>query len=574
MKKILSTGCALLLFFGIAISPFQNTPVSEAADAAPAKVEGLAVLPDDAKAVLLWDSLSLPDGSKVKDYTVFWGTKSVKEGLAKEYEHTKTVTGATIDEAGIVKYTVPELQNGTKYFFAVKPVSDKITATYSTEVLGTPSQDTSTLPPYVKDAEVLTKNLVKLTMSKKVVLPTEAPAMSFTITEKADEKKILEVKNVSFKTNYFLIKNAKDPKNPPKDGLVTAEDILYIETADQEKDKDYILTVSATIKDEATHPVSSGATDSDVFKGTDAKEIPATETAITATPSASATPSAAATATKTPDETKAVAIGKTSEALEFLAGKVKVSFSENSAAGVLSVGAEKDILVKALTADTSKKFLESGYHISFGDQVKRTLAAKIIVSYTDEELKARTIDEKKLVLFTSEDGVKWEEKAGVVDETKNTITVDTTHFSYWVVGESQGALHGAAPDKTPPENVTELVATFKAQVSDFLVTLTWKNSLNKAGDLASQLLYVSTDKGVTWSPSSDLGKDEHTATFTGRPDTEYTFKVTTKDTAGNESTGAIASVRLPALPTTGAPIFIALGMAFMGSGFMSLRRKK
>ncbi len=588
MKKILSTGCALFLFLGIINPLFSFHIVSEAAETAtaPLRVEGLSVIPDDGKAVLLWDTLSLPSGTKVKDYTVFWGTKSVSEGLSKEYENTKPASDASVDSLGIVKYTVTGLKNGTKYFFAVKPIAEGVTATYSREVFGTPTQDVSALPPYVKDVEPLTKNLLKLTMSKKVVLPTEAPEVSFTITEKGDDKKIVEVKKVSLKTNYFLTKDAKAGEDV-KSKEIKSEEFLYIETPDQVKGKEYLLTVSATIKDEANQPVSSGATDSDYFTAVDTTEIPATERESTNPPaSPSATPTTSTSASPSPSatplpnvlyESKGVPEGKTKEALVFSDGNVKVSFLSNSLSGVLLLREEKEEFAKAFASDKNKKFVEKGYIIAFEDQEKRTFSAEVTFSYTDEELSSKKIDEKKLVVLTSEDGKKWEEKIGKVDESKNSITISTSQFSYWTLAESQNeALHSAAEvkDTTPPEDVTELVATFKAQITDFLVTLSWKKSLNTAGDIMTQLLYVSKDKGKTWETPSDIGKDKNTTSVKGLPDTEYTFKITTKDKQGNESTGAISSLRLPALPATGAPLFIALGIALMGAGILKTRRKK
>lgn len=128
-------------------------------------------------------------------------------------------------------------------------------------------------------------------------------------------------------------------------------------------------------------------------------------------------------------------------------------------------------------------------------------------------------------------------------------------------------------DVTPPADITGLVITFKAKASDFLISLSWKLSADAANELVEQIVYHSLDKGATWDAGKALGKDVATYETAGAPETEHTFKITTRDQAGNESVGVIQSVRLPALPSTGPVALIAVGAGFLLAGASRLRKK-
>jgi len=169
----------------------------------------------------------------------------------------------------------------------------------------------------------------------------------------------------------------------------------------------------------------------------------------------------------------------------------------------------------------------------------------------------------------------FETSEDVTEETESPEgTIDTN--SQENESEEEGIIitNDVAPedevDVTPPEDVTNLVATFSARVKDYLVTLKWNPSNNTAGDLEDQLLYRSTDKGNQWGKSVSLGKSASKTSMPEQPETEITYKLTTKDTAGNESVGVIRSLSLPALPETGPGVLIALGIALVGAG---VRRK-
>ncbi len=123
-------------------------------------------------------------------------------------------------------------------------------------------------------------------------------------------------------------------------------------------------------------------------------------------------------------------------------------------------------------------------------------------------------------------------------------------------------LAGCKPDKTAPEDVTNLEAT----TGDGQVGLTWDASANTAGDLAGYKLYKD---GVS---IADLGATATGYTATGLTNgTSYAFKVTAFDAKPNESAGA--TVNAYANPPLGSESFAAdSGMADGGVGVGGTQR--
>ncbi|MBU0577736.1 fibronectin type III domain-containing protein [Patescibacteria group bacterium] len=155
------------------------------------------------------------------------------------------------------------------------------------------------------------------------------------------------------------------------------------------------------------------------------------------------------------------------------------------------------------------------------------------------------------------DGAEGEgEEEPVVDSEPTEPVVDDT---------------GETEDTTPPEDITDFVLSYIEQVETFMIAMNWTASINSAKDLVDQILYQSLDLGNTYDSGTSLGT---TATSHEISDleggVEYTFKITTKDSAGNESVGAVQSIRLP---QTG----IGIGLLLLGSVAAAggiLRRKQ
>jgi len=130
-----------------------------------------------------------------------------------------------------------------------------------------------------------------------------------------------------------------------------------------------------------------------------------------------------------------------------------------------------------------------------------------------------------------------------------TATGLTTGSDYWfaVVPVDAGgnaetaviAVKAVPSDGLPPEEVTALAAWAGYTAGDGnIISLSWTASKNSANDLNDQILYVDDGKG--YGSGSSLGKTALSHTVKGLVDaTLYKLKITTKDSGGHESAGAV-----------------------------------
>ncbi|MGA1867827.1 MAG: fibronectin type III domain-containing protein [bacterium] len=91
-------------------------------------------------------------------------------------------------------------------------------------------------------------------------------------------------------------------------------------------------------------------------------------------------------------------------------------------------------------------------------------------------------------------------------------------------------------DLTPPEEVQAL----SAQRGDTKISLSWNASQDTDADLEKQLLYIDDGNGYGQGIVLDKTSTSYTATDLENGHT-YTFKITTQDSLGNESTGVTVS---------------------------------
>lgn len=148
----------------------------------------------------------------------------------------------------------------------------------------------------------------------------------------------------------------------------------------------------------------------------------------------------------------------------------------------------------------------------------------------------------------------------------NTLTNSSSTGSTTSTGETATT----SLDLTAPEEITNFNITEKLlELNEYLVNLSWTKSLNTAGDLIDQILYKSLNRGSSYDTGVSLGMDANSYETRLEGGKEYTFKITTKDRSGNESTGVIKSIRLP---QTGPGL--ALLIAISGLGASQILRKK
>lgn len=135
-----------------------------------------------------------------------------------------------------------------------------------------------------------------------------------------------------------------------------------------------------------------------------------------------------------------------------------------------------------------------------------------------------------------------------------------------------GSIAVVTEDTTAPEEITDLMISQKLiELNEYLVTLTWSPSINSAEDLVDQILYKSLNRGESYDKGISLGPNATKYETSLEGGKEYTFKITTKDTSGNESTGVIKSIRLP---QTGPALGLFLTASMLGAGRILKRRKK
>lgn len=456
------------------------------------------------------------EGTKVK---LTWNAATDDVGVKgyKVYYGTTSVTndGATYEsgpeDAGDNLSFEKELEEGT-YYFAVTAYDEagNESANYSVEVSATVDSLHAAADgeaPQVAKAEARSKTTVAVTFSEAVVLPATNPASAFSVKEDGTQA-VLEV------TNAVL-----DPQD-------TTNKTVLLTTAEQKVGVNYIVTAGIQVKDSEGNPVESGTSDTAVFTGSD-KEVTATNT----------------TDVTAPELSKVVVLDNT---------HVEITFSEpvvlatNPTQNFIITEVENiertlDVTEAKLSADATKVTITTAPQ----QQMKYNL---IVLDVADKAGNMISID-KNATVFTG---------AKVTDTTPPTGD-DTT--------KPTDTPTDTAKDTTPPEDVTNFVGK---SIKKMVATLQWKASVNTAGDLKEYVLYQSKD-GVNYDKGIVLKADATMYDVLGlTPGMKYFFKLTAKDTAGNESKGAVTTFMLP---ETGPGLALLL-LGSVGAGKFLTRKKK
>jgi len=270
---------------------------------------------------------------------------------------------------------------------------------------------------------------------------------------------------------------------------------------------------------------------------------------------------------KAPVVSAAKATGSAVVEITFSKGVTLPSESPETAFAIVSEKSGKAISVSgaAPTEDGKKVILELENALATGEAYRVTASAKI----TDLEGNPIESGSTDSATFSGvEDAPHNAANEFIAEEETITPSKETTSTT-----EETPVATETEEDVTPPEDVTNFVADFKARVSDFLVTLKWTASTNTDKDLAAQILYRSEDKGIQWDNGRAIATDKTIATSAEKPETEITYKLTVRDEAGNESVGAIRSISLPALPETGSSVAFLGGLALLGAAGRKLFKK-
>lgn len=519
MKNIFAILLLSILSLGVLPSALAQSDT-----VAPSYVDGMQAAPGDTSVTLSWDAST--DNVGVTGYVLYYGTVSVSQA-GQEYDNRTEI-------GNVLTYTLAGLQNNVTYYFAVtaKDAAGNESEEYSTQVSATPAasavEDDGT-PPTVVSAVAGNCDGLTVTFSEPVVLPGANPGNAFNI-ENLDTYAALEISGAAT--------------------MAGAQNKVVLSTSAMETGAQYLLTVGIAVEDRLGNPIVSGTSDTAVFSGVACAVVE---------------PPIDEPVDEPVDDVEAPKL----ESVEvFSLTELKLKFDEEV---VLPVKEESGETVEepadapAPVAEESDPALEL---FSILD-LEQNPVVILEVSYVETDaLDAEgnpILDKTQLTLVTephTQDKEYFLKITGLTDALGNVT-----------IGDFKSSANYKTPapvvevDAIAPEDVQNVMTS----IMDSLVKLNWASSLNSAGDLVDQYLYVSTDGGATFEKKGALGKDATEYKFEGGVEGQnYVFKVTTVDGAGNESEGTVVTATLP---VTGPALLGLAAAALLGGGALGRRKK-
>ena len=484
---------------------------------------------------LAWSAAKDGDGSAVDYYHIYYGTHSVFDAENKgEYENDfKTKDSSTT-------YILGGLKADTSYYFSVTAINSNGDESehYSIETIAktlvaddsveAPAEDNSgeapaeevvdenadVTSPTVSSVKANNKKEVVVEFNEEVQLATENPEGSFTISEQLNNSNLLNIVSANL-----------DPSN---------KKLVILKTEEQKPDVSYILTVGVNVKDLAGNPIISGSTDSALFTGSD-KEVPSEEEKMQ----------------------------------EDIANLMNEDSKDTTEEDVAKDTTEEDVtdcnedmmcFVQKLQDCSKAKVINLDETHKYNMEISGTDGNSCLVKFEAENhpsiLYAGSSMDCKIEKNNYETIKAYKEALKLENCTGDLV---------------QGYEEISIKDTTPPEDITNFISSFKKDVEKYTILLSWTPSLNTAKDLVDQILYTSNNHGNDYDSGKSLGSEvSKTSIKNLEGGKEYTFKITTKDDSGNESTGVIKSIRLP---QTGVGIGILALLSTIGANKV-LRRKK
>jgi len=494
------------LFFAAQVALAAGTPEN---------ITGVEATPIDASSIgLTWDSAKDAEGGLVDHYRIYYGTFSVFEAGEGDYENEVDT------EDNTASYVVDGLEANTTYYFSVTAFSsDELESEeYSLEASaktmdeegGEGAGEVDVIPPTVTSVSAPDKTHVQVVFSEAVQLPID-PEAAFGIVEQINPANTLTVMGA--------VMDEADATNKT----------VLLETSEQTPDINYIVTAGVTIKDLADNPIVSGSTDSGLFLGS------SEEAGM--------------------DEGEGTEEDKGEGAEE-----EQAPAEEEEAADAEDCSEDMSCFLPYLSDCSAAKVSEKGEIHEYTLEITGSDATDCLVKYT--------ADRHPSILYAGTDM-----ECKIMAGDYENVEAYRAAFDILKCSGDLAAGYKAVElkDTTPPENVTNLLLTFREELEKYTVFLSWTASLNTAKDLVDQMLYKSLDRGSTYDAGKSLGAEAVSAEVENLDaGKEYTFKVTTKDAAGNESTGAVKSIRLP---QTGLGVGLLLLGSVAAAGRM-LRRKE
>ena len=499
----------------------------------PGYVDNVVAVPGDGSVILTWDTST--DNVGVTGYKVYYGDDTVSQ-VGDTYDNA-------LEVGDVLEYIVTGLENDTAYYFAVTALdaAGNESLDYSLEATATPVQPEiadNGEPPSVVSADIVSCTAVDVTFSEAVVFPDENPGLAFTI-ENLDSLQFLGVQSVTH-----------DDLN---------DKVLHLTTLAMAEGSQYLMTVGVRIEDLFGNPIVSGTSDTAIFSGMACPEVPDVPVADDDDDDNN-NDGVIADDIDAPRLEEVEFINSSEIVLVFDEEVVLPDFGEEEDADTDAGGDladEEDLDTEE--EEPSDPALEF-FSIFDGDNNRIDILS---VDYADE-------DNMVLSLITSEheEGVEYfVSVSGLADTSGNLTTGDFRSSASYTTPVSD-PVDVEDEDFIAPEDVNN----FAAGVMNLLVNLNWESSLNTAGDLVDQYLYVSRDGGASFERQAMLGANATSYDFSGGVEGEnYVFKVTTVDENGNESEGLMTTATLP---VTGAGVGLLALASLLGGSRLARRRRE
>ncbi len=424
---------------------------------------------------------------------------------------TASYTMGPVDIGNVTTFDITNLENDKTYYFAITAVdaAGNESEFYSNETSATPKSSGSTNAVDLNDNVAPKVVSVDAENTNKVkVVFSEAVKLPASNAEST----------FSIKEDFLGI--ALAISKVELDSSDSGGKTVILTTANQKAGTKYMLTAGIQIQDLAGNPIISGTSDTAVFTGTDAK-------AQDLKPAADS------------DNKKEGPSFVNVKALD--GNTVEVTFSKPV---VLLPNANENFII----TDAS-------------DNSKIINVTKVVVAPSGAVATLTTEDLSNAKFNIIAIKVK--------DLDGNLMDVQNSATSFDGVAPSTPDLPIVEGNVKPTNAASDLLAKM---VSDMLVNLSWKINTDQVANAANFVLYMSTDKGVTYGPGIELNTSTDNYNFNDlKEDMIYYFKLTTRDNLGNESEGIETTF---ILPKTGPE----LGLLLLGSGgfgaFFTRKNKK
>lgn len=502
---------SILLLVAVGFNQLMFVSAQGAADTKePTDIETLTATAGDGEIKLTWSAAS--DDTAVTGYKIYEGDKPVGDD-------GDVYNLPNIETENTTEYIVKGLKNDQPYYFSVTALdaAGNESINYSPEATATPKAGAPKSDAAA--AETHGASVEDNGQAPKVL----AVSADSNVTVKVQFSEAIKLPSDQPASAFNIVTSATKERLAVQTATLDSSDAtgatVLLTTAPQKENTDYVVTVGIEVKDFNNNPIVSGTSDTGSFKGMKPDNL------VAANGASDSTPVVAVTSDVSTDLKVISGSADYNDRMQLVfSGPIQLPTNTLTALTVTQKGTDKklNILNVSLSVDGTTIY----------------------------------------VITEKQSAVDYEITFGDIRDAKNKVLAADTKFV--VTGK------GVA-DTTPPEDVTDFVAKVK-NVQQSIIGLQWKPSINSANDLADYTVYQSEGKNTsTFGEASALGANTTSVEIQNlNPGKWYTFKMTAKDTTGNESKGILANVYLP---ETG-PGAIAAGLTGLVMGWYKRRKNR